>query len=306
MIRALCPVLVGRERELSQLEDALLSAYRGEGQVVVLAGDAGVGKSRLAGELQERARRAGTLVMVGTNTEADFSLPYLPFVEAIGNYLATADLEAIKLRVGPAACRQLAQLLPQMEIQTTLVEPGDPAQAKLRLFEAILALLRLAAERSGMLLLLEDLHWADASTRELIEFLVRRVRRSRILLLGTYRSDELNRHHPLVPIVQGWRRSGAAQVIELAPLSVVGVGEMTSAIFEGAPVEAELRDFLYRRTEGNPFVLEEILKVALDRGDIFRTAGGWDRKAISHLKLPETVRQGILLRVERLPQEQAE
>ena len=306
MIRALCPVLVGRERELSQLEDALLAAYRGEGQVVALSGDAGVGKTRLAGELQQRARRAGTVVMVGTNTEADLSLPYLPFVEAIGNYLATADLEAIKLRVGPAACRQLAQLLPQMEIQTTLVEPGDPAQAKLRLFEAILALLRIAAERSGLLLVLEDLHWGDASTRELLEFLTRRVRRSRILLLATYRTDELNRHHPLVPIIQGWQRSAVVQTIELAPLSAAGVAEMTSAIFEGAPVEAELRDFLFRRTEGNPFVLEEILKVALDRGDIFRTAGGWDRKAIGHLKLPETVRQGILLRVERLPQEQAD
>src|SRR2546421_138188 len=306
MIRALCPVLVGRERELSQLEDALLAAYRGEGQVVALSGDAGVGKTRLRGGLEQRPRRAGTVVLVGTNPEADLSLPYLPFVEAIGNYLATADLEAIKLRVGPAACRQLAQLLPQMEIQTTLVEPGDPAQAKLRLFEAILALLRIAAERSGLLLVLEDLHWGDASTRELLEFLTRRVRRSRILLLATYRPDELTRHHPLVPIIQGWQRSAVVQTIELAPLSAAGVAEMTSAIFEGAPVEAELRDFLFRRTEGNPFVLEEILKVALDRGDIFRTAGGWDRKAIGHLKLPETVRQGILLRVERLPQEEAD
>ena len=306
VIRALCAVLVGRERELSQLEDALLAAHRGEGQVVVVAGDAGVGKTRLVSELQQRAQRAGTLVMLGTNTEADLSLPYLPFVEAIGNYLAQADVEAIKLRVGPAACRQLAQLLPQMEIQTTLVEPGDPAQAKLRLFEAILALLRLAAERSGLLLVLEDLHWADASTRELLAFLARRVRRTRILLLGTYRSDELNRHHPLVPIVQGWQRSGTAQLVELRPLPAAGIAEMTSAIFEGAPVEAELRDFLYARSEGNPFVLEEILKVVLDRGDIFRTAGGWDRKAIQHLKLPATVKEGILQRVDRLPHEHAE
>ncbi|HYM49939.1 MAG TPA: AAA family ATPase [Candidatus Limnocylindrales bacterium] len=303
MARALCPVLIGRDRELNQLEDALLAAHRGDGRVVALAGDAGMGKTRLAGELELRAQRAGTVVMVGTNSEADLSLPYLPFVEAIGNYLALNDLEAIKLRLGPAACRQLAQLLPQMEMQTTIVEPGDPSQAKLRLFEAILALLRLIAERSGLLLILEDLHWADASTRELLEFLIRRVRRARILLLATYRSDEMNRHHPLLPLVQGWQRAGTAELIELQPLEATGVAEMTSAIFEGAPVEPELRDLLFARSEGNPFVLEEILKDALDRGDIFRTAGGWDRKAIAHLKLPRSVKDGILLRVERMSDE---
>jgi class 3 adenylate cyclase len=306
MPRALCPILVGRIDELNLLEDALLAAHRGEGQVVVVAGDAGMGKTRLVNELRQRAERAGTLVMVGTNAEADLSLPYLPFVEAIGNYLATADVEAIKLRLGPATCRQLAQLLPQMEMQTMLVEPGDPAQAKQRLFESILSLLRLSAERSGLLLVLEDLHWADASTRELLEFLVRRVRRTRILLLGTYRSDEMTRRHPLLPIMQAWQRADSAQIIQLHPLTAPAVAEMTSAIFDNVPVEAELRDFLHARSEGNPFVLEEILKAALDQGDIFRTAGGWDRKAIHHLKLPRTVKDGILLRVERLPDEQAD
>src|SRR5947208_3214468 len=183
MDRALCPVLVGRERELSLLEDALLAAHRGSGQVVVIAGEAGVGKTRLAMELQERARRARTAVMVGTTSEADVALPYLPFIEAIGNYLAGADLE---------------------------------------------------------------------------------------------------------------------------PLPPAGVARMVSAIFDNAPVEAELRDFLHDRTEGNPFVLEELLKAALDRGDIFLTAGGWDRKAIHQLRLPPTVKQAILLRVERMSEEQAD
>ena len=129
MDRALCPVLVGREREVSLLEDALLAAHRGSGQVVVIAGEAGVGKTRLAMELQERARRAGTAVMVGTTSEAEVALPYLPFIEAIGNYLAGADLDRIKLQLGPATCRQLGQLLPQFELQTTLIDPGEPAQA---------------------------------------------------------------------------------------------------------------------------------------------------------------------------------
>src|ERR1700736_2241288 len=118
MARALWPVLIGRAAEISQIEYALVAAHRGEGQVVVLAGDAGVGKSRLVSELQHRARRAGTTVMFGSNSEAELSLPYLPFVEGVGNHLTGVDIEAIKLRPGPATCRQLAQLLPQMEMQT--------------------------------------------------------------------------------------------------------------------------------------------------------------------------------------------
>jgi class 3 adenylate cyclase len=304
--RALCPVLIGRQQELSLLEDALLEAHRGSGRFVVLAGEAGMGKTRLAEELQQRAKRAGTVVMCGTCSEGELSLPYLPFLEAIGNYLAGADVERIKLRLGPASCRQLGQLLPQLELQTTLIDPGDPAQAKMRLFEALLALLRIASERTGLLLVLEDLHWADSSTRQLLEYMARRVRRARMLVLCTYRSDELHRRHPLLPIVQAWQRAGTAQVIRLSPLPPADVARMVSAIFEGAPVEAELRDFLYARTEGNPFVLEEILKAALECGDIFRAAGGWERKALNELSLPPTVKDSILLRVERLSEEQAE
>jgi len=307
MDRALCPVLVGRERELSLLEDALLAAHRGSGQVMVVAGDAGVGKTRLVMELHERARRAGTAVMVGATSEADVALPYLPFIEAIGNYLAGADLESIKLQLGPGTCRQLGQLVPQFELQTTLIDPGEPAQAKLRLYEAIVAFFRHVAERSGLLLVLEDFHWADASSRELLEYIARRVRRrNRVLLVVTYRSDELNRRHPLLPMIQGWQRTGMAEQIQLEPLPANGIARMVSLIFDNAPVEADLRDFLHQRTEGNPFVLEELLKAALDRGDIFPTAGGWDRKAIHMLRLPPTVKQAILLRVERMSDAQTE
>src|SRR5207244_10348968 len=186
-----------------------------------------------------------------------------------------------KLQLRTASCRHLSQLLPPFELQTTLIDPGEPAQPKMRLYEAILACLRLAAERTGLLLVLEDLHWADPSTRELLEYIARRVRRrSRILLLATYRNDELNRRHPLRPLIQGWQRSGIAQIVDLQPLPPGGVARMVSAIFDNAPVEADLRDFLHERTETNAFVLEELLEAALDQGHIFLTAGGWDRKAI--------------------------
>jgi class 3 adenylate cyclase len=303
MERALCPVLIGRDEQLSQLEDALLAAHRGEGQVVLLGGEAGMGKTRLASELQKRALKSGTTVMWGGCSEAELALPHLPFLEAIGNYLRNADLKSVREQLGHSR-RELALLFPKLGGDLAPADTGDPFQNKLRLFEAVLELLNLAAAPNGLLVVLEDLHWADASTRELLDYLTRQLRNTRIMVLGTYRQDELHRKHPLLPMVQGWRRAGGASIIGLAPLPPARVADMVAAIFD-EPTRDETRDFLYARTEGNPFVLEEMLKSALDRGDIFRAQDGWHRKALTELKIPATVRDTILLRVERLPPEQA-
>jgi predicted ATPase len=295
--QALCPVLLGREPQLSLLEDSLLAAIRGDAGVVVIGGEAGMGKSRLTAELMQRAERLGCTVMFGTCSEAELTLPYLPFLEAIGNHLSSVDLEALRGRLDGAA-EALAQLFPQFgrgEAQAL-----DPTQSKLRLFEAIVVLLRDAARERGLLLVLEDLHWADPATRELLDYVGRRLRATRVLVLGTYRSDELHRKHPLLPTIQGWRRSGQVQVVELPPLEPDPLAAMVCAIFDEPQISDEFRDFLHGRSEGNPFVLEEMLKDALDRGDIFRTETGWDRKSLAELRVPRTVKDGILLRLERL------
>ena len=305
MERVVCPVLIGREIELTELEDALLAANRGDGQIVLLAGEAGVGKSRLATEVQRRAVKIGITVLSGGCSEADLALPYLPFLEALGNYLTAADLDQVRKGLGSLR-RELAHLFPQLEPEAESRETGDPTQAKLRLFEAILALLRLAGQQTGLLLILEDLHWSDASTRELLDYLTRRLRGTRIMLLGTYRADELNRKHPLAHHIQAWRRTKAALVIDLPPLPPDGIAGMVRAIFDSDEVTDEFRDFLHRRSEGNPFVLEELLKDAVDRGDIYRTETRWERKNLDDLRLPQTVRDTILLRVEQLSPEQAD
>ncbi len=187
MERVLCPILIGRDEELSRLEDALLSANRGEGQVVLLAGDAGMGKTRLANELAERALQQGMTVVLGGCSEAELALPYLPFLEAVGNHLAASDLEQIRERLGPVR-RELAHLFPQLEPEG--VPPDiDSTQGRLRLFEAMLALLRIPAQETGLLVVIEDLHWADALTRELLDYLTRRLPLARILVLGTYRRE---------------------------------------------------------------------------------------------------------------------
>ncbi len=299
VVRALCPVLVGRESELTELEDALLAAIRGEGRVLLLAGDAGMGKTRLATELGERARGIGAAYLSGGCSDAPLALPYLPFLEALGNYVARADLAALRDRLGHSAA-ELGNLFPRLGPAPT--EAGDPSQAKLRFFEAILHLLEVVAAESGLLLVLEDLHGADASTRELLDFLARRLPGARILVLGTFRAEEIGRKHPLLPNIQGWRRSGLAQVVELKPLDAGSVAGMVEAIFDD-PAQADTGSFLHERCEGNPFVLEELLKEALDRGDIFHTEQGWGRKELTDFRLPKTVRDTILLRLERLQED---
>jgi class 3 adenylate cyclase len=289
-------VLVGRERELTDLEDALLAAIGGEGRMVLLAGDAGMGKTRLATELGERARGIGAIVLAGGCSEADLALPYLPFLEALGNYVAQVDLKALRQQLGGSAS-ELGNLFPRLGRVPT--ETGDPIQAKARFFEAILHLLEVIAAESGLLLIVEDLHRADASTRELLDYLARRLLPARVLVLGTYRIEEIGRKHPLLANIQGWRRSGLTELVELKPLDSAGVTRMVEAVLD-APLHAGTGDFLHARCEGNPFVLEEFLKESIDRGDIYQTDQGWERKELTDFRLPETVRETILLRLDRL------
>lgn len=303
LARVLCPILVGRESELSSLEDALLSALRGDGGVVIIGGEAGMGKTRLVGELVNRAQRLRCAVMSGACSEAELSLPYLPFLEAIGNRLTTENLDELRQRLG-AAADELSQLFPQLGRPSAA--GGDPTQAKLRMFEAILLLLRDAARDRALLLVLEDLQWADPGTRELLDYMTRRLRSTNVLVLATYRMDEMHRKHPLVPTIQGWRRSGQAEFVELQPLPTGAVADMVCAIFEEREVSEEFREFLHERSEGNPFVLEEMLRDAVDRGDIFRTASGWDRKALAEMRIPRTVKAAILHRLERLRKEEGD
>ncbi len=305
MQRALCPQLIGREQELGALEDVLLAASRGDGSVALLTGEAGMGKTRLAGEVVARARRLGFTVLLGACSEADLTIPYLPFVEAIGNHLPTADIGRLREQLGPSAA-ELAQLFPRLDHGAGSPGAGDPQNARLRLFEAIADLLRVIAEGTGLLLVLEDLHWADPSSRELLDFLARRLRYGRVMLLGTYRSDEMHRRHPLLPLVQGWRRAQLVESVDLRALTAGEVGAMMCAIFDLDQVSDEFRDLVHERSEGNPFVVEEMLKLALERGDIYRTAAGWERRELGQLLLPDTVKDTILMRLERLPADQVE
>src|SRR5262245_49719283 len=298
--QALCDALVGRDAELSALEDALLSVGRERsGGLVLLAGDAGMGKTRLAHELADRAEALGWTGLWGGCSEAEVSLPYLPFVEALGNHFAARSPQQIHAELGGAA-RELSLLFPQLAVPNAAPAVGDAAQAKLRLFESMVTALRTAARAGGALLVVDDIHWADGSTRELLDHLARRLKDAPVLVLCTYRSDELQRRHPLLPTLQAWRRSRLAETITLRPLLPLGVAGMIASIFDADDVADEFRDLIAARTEGNPFVVEEMLREAIERGDVYLDGGRWERRAIDELEIPQSVRETILLRIGRL------
>ena len=292
-------ILVGRQEELSQLEDALLSANRGDGRFVLVAGEAGIGKTRLATELTRRARKLGCGVLWGSCSEVELSLPYLPFVEAIGNQLGEHDLAELRAELGTMT-GELAQLFPQLGDGGPPAPAGDPDQAKLRMFESVVTLLEQWARERGLLLVLDDVHWADSSTRHLLDYLARRLGRRRVMLLATYRSDELDRLHPLTRTVQVWQRAGLAETVTVEAMTPEQVAELIAAILDAEDVSAELAAVVHARSEGNPFVLEELLREAIDRREIVRTGTGWEQRPLDPLRMPETVREAVLLRLGRL------
>ncbi|MEA2478254.1 MAG: hypothetical protein QOJ07_176, partial [Thermoleophilaceae bacterium] len=274
---------VGRARELGVLDAALQRADEGHSGAVLVGGDAGIGKSRLIAEFERRARERGASVLVGECVDlAGGELPYGPIVAALRPLVtsgAAGPLEALH----PTARVTLARLWPELAVDGAA--GGEPAEfGQGQLFEAIHRLLASASAERPIALVIEDLHWADRSTRDLLAFLIRNSRGQRIVFIATYRSDELHRRHPLRPFVAELERSGGAERIELGPLGPADIGAQLAGILGEQP-DSGLAARLAERSEGNPFYAEELLAAA-DEG-----------------LLPESLRDALLMRVERLAPE---
>src|SRR5262245_28118926 len=206
------PAFIGRAVELHRLDAVLERAEPGRPQVVLLAGDAGGGQARLLLALADRARQRGTRVLAGGCVElGDIGLPYLPVVDALRELADDPD-EARLLVDAAMTAPGLGRLLPGIE-PTRLT--GDGLN-QLQVLDAVRAVLVGLAERSPVALVLEDLHWADRATRDLIAFLARTLRSGRVALAVSYRSDELHRRHPLRPLLAELVRLPAVERLELA------------------------------------------------------------------------------------------
>ncbi len=275
---------VGRIGELAELELAWRDAGEGRPVLVLLAGDSGIGKTRIVSELEQRLRDDDALVLHGEAVEqGETELPYAPLVSALRSLVRERDPALGALSPGSRA--QLATLLPGLGDQPPAVDAND-GSGQLRLFEALLELLDLLSERGPVLLVLEDMHWADRSTRTFVSFAVRSLRRERVMLLLSYRADELHRRHPLRSLLSELERLDRVRRIDLNPFDRAEMAEALTDIL-GGPPESALLDRLYLRSEGNPLFTEELLAAGLD----------------GRASAPESLRDAFLSRTERLSAE---
>src|ERR1700722_2988948 len=273
--------LVGRSAELARLRVLLDDAATGA-VAALIGGDAGVGKSRLVTEVSSIAASQGFTVLCGQCAEIGDSVPYLPFADAIRS--ASADVEAV------VTARPVLQRRPAGGAGGD-PETDRPGLTRQQMFGTVLGLLAELSARGPVLLVLEDLHWADASTRDLLTFLLRMLHRERVAIIGTYRTDDLYRRHPLRTVVADLLRLPSVTSVQLGPLSP---SALTELLFSIADAPARLSDATVDRSvasaEGNAYYAEELLAALSDAADDSKNGPG----------LPSGLAALLMSRVERV------
>jgi ABC-type oligopeptide transport system substrate-binding subunit/DNA-binding SARP family transcriptional activator len=298
--------LVGRDQELSFLQDHWQEAKAGRGGLVLVSGEAGVGKTRLVDEFASRLRRQGHRVLWGRCYEFELILPYQPFAEALQAVLPImTNTELVDLPLW--ALRAMAGMLPELleKIPTLPHEISSHLdQEQARLFDAVTRLLVRISSTGAILIVLEDLHWASESTLQLLHYLLRALVEQPVLVLGTLRAEVVRGQHPLLNLQEQLRREQLVESLFLPRLSLECVENIIVEMSGAGEMVLPLARKLYQETEGNPFFLIEIVKSLFDKGEIFMEKGIWmgDFSQISQgsLPLPAAISEAILTRVRTL------
>ncbi len=293
--------LIGRQTELNRLNDYLAEAWDGEGRLIIIDGEAGVGKSRLALELAGQVRLRGGHRLVATCHEVE-RVPYGPIAEWLTD--AARNVEEFQ-RIVTGFEPELARLVPQLITTHGLTAEAelDPQQAKLRFFDAVLHTLIHLSERKPLMLLLDDIQWADEASLELLHYLIRNARDQRIFLCATQRREDRELSGPLTTLLRDLSRLRLCERLELNRLSRQATADLVAALLglEAAPVD--LVERLYRESEGNPFFVEELLKALAEEGLLIRQSGGWQVQtdiSLSMLQIPSTISDVIERRLARI------
>ncbi len=298
---------VGRREELAALDAKLAEVRGGSSRIVLLSGEPGIGKSRLAEEFCEHAETSGALVARGNCYEGDASAPYRPWVETLRSFVQRPDDDLRRLM--GAGAPEILTLLPELKSHFPDVEPAprldEPEAERLRLFDSVAAFVRNAAAERPVVLLLDDLHWADKPSLLLLQHIARNVASTRLQVIGAYRDVELDRKHPLAEALAALRRLDNASRVQLHGLSSDTVEELLGAVEPSAESEGDrgaLAAALHRETEGNPFFIKEVLTHLIETGKISRQDGRWAGQvaSIADLGIPEGVREVVGRRLERL------
>ena len=255
-------LFVGRHQEMTELNAALDDAVAGRGRLVMLAGEPGIGKTSIAQEISSRALTLGAQVLWGWCYEREGAPPYWPWVQPIQSYVNEATPDQLQSEMGTGAA-DIADLVPEIREKLPDLEPPpilDPQQTRIRLFNSIATLLSNLAESRSLVLVLDDLHWADTPSLLLLEFLAQQMAESKILVIGTYRDIEVSRQHPLSESLARLSRSPVLYRLVLNGLEADDVGQYVRAS-GGENASSELIDAIHAHTEGNLLFLLEVLRL---------------------------------------------
>jgi DNA-binding winged helix-turn-helix (wHTH) protein/tetratricopeptide (TPR) repeat protein len=290
---------VGRTAEVEALRATAQRALAGSGRLVLLAGDAGIGKTRTAEELAVYARDHGAQVLVGRCSEESRATAFWPWVQAIRTYVAGADAALLRDVMGEAGA-DLAPLVPAVYARLPDV-PAPPAlspeEARFRLFDGVASFLCNAARRQPVLLFADDLHWADRSSLQLLRFVAREIAAAPVLIVGAYRDVELPRGHPLADALVELTREPVCTRLTLRGLAAADVQHFLAQL-AGAEVPAAFTAAMYARTEGNPFFIQEMLRHLLEEKLVDPAAGRWPIDlSIEETGIPAGVRTVVARRL---------
>ena len=290
---------VGRARELAVLEAALASACGGQGQLVFLEGEPGIGKTRMLQELTASAGNHDVQVLWGRCYEGEGAPPFWPWLQILRSYLMSSTPETLQAEIGAGAAA-LAQVIPEIRQRLTdlpSLPALEPAQERFRFFDSLTTFLKNAAQRRPLVLIFDDLQWADTPSLLLLQFVAREVHAASLCIVGTYRDLALEPHHPLTHAYRELARILPQQRLHLQGLSHHDVAHFLALTTGVAPAEPVVTA-LHQRTEGNPFFLTEMVRLLMTEGS---TAALGGPQAESRLVLPQSVREAIGLRVHPLP-----
>ena len=297
--------LIDRVEEMNRLREAVDRAVRGEGGLLFLRGEAGIGKTRLTRELGAYARLRGMNVLYG-RCPALLTMtgipPYILWSEVIRDYLLASTAEQLYRVIGfyPS---EVSKLVPDLRQRLGAIPQSiqiDPEHERDRLFEAVSQFITNISKEAPLLVVLDDLQWTDQSSLLLMHYLARGVSRERLLLVGAYRDNEVDDKHPLSPVLTELNRERLLQAVPLKRMSLNDVSEMIKQILEQDDVRKEFCELAYQKTGGNPFFVEEVIKSLKEEQLIFREENRWKIKEVSRIEFPETVRGVVKARISRL------
>ena len=295
-------VFVGRQREMGELKAALEDALSGRGRLVTLVGEPGIGKTRTAQEMATYAGLRQAQVLWGRCYEGQGAPPYWPWVQAIRSYVRDRDQQQLQSEMGAGAA-DIAEIVSDVGEQLPGLQPPpqlEPDQARFRLFDSITAFLKSAGRRQPLVLILEDLQWADQPSLLLLEFLARELTGGRLLIVGTYRDVDVTRRHPLSLTLGELARERLFQRVQLRGLEPQDVARFIELVAGVTPPRGMV-EAVHRQTEGNPLFVTEVVRLLVQEGEL--TAGSASGRGDTDswsVRIPEGVREVIGRRLDHL------